>query len=154
MSLINRVPKILEKNTPERWITVLDADEVTEEPKLEFKIQAVSDGKLSILMSPFDRKGKKTNLSQSENAEFRAAYLLECVKGWRGMTTGNARRMCLILLEHPELIAAETPSEWVWDLDDLKFLAENMSGVIFSDIMTATLELEAFAREVLKRTKN
>jgi hypothetical protein len=153
MSLISRVPQILEKKRLERWVTVLEADELMGEPRLEFLVGILSDKKLLALSKPYEKKGGVVNMTQSEAAEFRKSVLVDCVKGWRGMTSGNSRRLCLILLENPELIAEATPNQWPFDMDDLSFIAEHMSGVQFGEVLNAALDIDAFAREEVEKTK-
>lgn len=151
MSLIKEIPKALEAKRLTRWVTVLDPDDRLSLPRLEFEIQGLGDKRLTSLTDTHSKKGK--GVSASEIVDFRKAVCAEVIIGQKGMCNGNARRLCLILAEHPELIDENAPSEWVFDADDLQFFAEHMPIVTFNTLLNESLDVDAFAREELAKVK-
>jgi hypothetical protein len=150
MSLIKEIPKMLESKRLTRKMTILDPDDRLGLPRLEFEIASLGDKRLSSLTDAYT---KKKGTSAAEIIDFRKAVCHEVVKDWSGMCTENARRLCLVLAEHPELIDENVPRDWPFDPDDLQFIAEHMPIVTFNDILNESLDVNAFAKEELAKTK-
>jgi len=146
------VPQNLKKEVLRRWVVVLPADEEMKEPALEFEVKVVSDRKLSALAKSIDTKQRR-GTTWEEEVSFRKKFIVEVVTGWRGCTVGNAKRLCLVLLENPELIDESAPKDWPFDFDTLVFFAEHMSGESFNEITRGALDVEAFAREEVFKAK-
>lgn len=155
MSLIKQVSGILEPKRARRWVTVLDADELVQNaPKFEVEVGILSEKKFLAMVKPYEKaKTGKIDMTDDEQVEFRKNLLADCVTNWRGMTTENAKRLCHKLFTCPELLPDAAPASWPFDMDDLMFLGEFMNAGAFGKITEGAMDLEAYVREEMQRTK-
>lgn len=147
MSVIKR--SVVEKNRPYRWVTILPGDEALGIPDLKFKIGYINDKHFASLVKPYERKGE-ISMNSSENAEFRKSVIVDAVSSWDGMCPKNAMRVCSLLMTNPELLDG-APSVMPFDVDDLAFIGENISAVIFKEnILDEATDLDAYAKDRIK----
>lgn len=145
---------VVDKAELTRWVQILPADPLKGLPAVDFEVSLVSDQKLIAVARPYRQKKKEgQEIDMDKEKRFRAAFLVEAVKGWRGVNNLNVRRMSDHFLAHPELFEGDPTAEWKFNKADLENLGENISLDIFNEVVSAAVSLEDFASEILEREK-
>lgn len=168
MSLLTKVPQVLERRRPRRWFTLLSADPDQDAPAVELEISFVDEATQEAISKAGKRVKTDSLVDNKEWKKFKAntiervLNLTQDHQGdvWRGVNKYNLMRMCPFFMQNPETLDDLPKDENGIDLpipfdkDDARVIWENIDEELFSVILDASRDREEYAREVYSKTKN
>lgn len=136
-----------------RWVQVLEADDVLGLPAIEFQVKYVNDALLIRLSKPYANKNEKS-VDLNKEKKFRNQYLQACVQDWRGVNNQNVRRLSDFFLTHDEIFeGGDERADWEFSKTDVGFIGEHISTELFGNVVAETTNLNEFVRMQLEREK-